>query len=62
VFLFHFDGDLYGRDIDVEFIDFIRPDLRFEGVEELRAQMEKDCERAREILRQAPAEPPITAP
>ena len=62
VFLFDFDGDLYGRDIAVEFIDFIRQDRRFEGIEELRAQMEKDCERAREVLRAAPAEPPISAP
>ena len=54
VFLFDFDGDLYGREIEVEFIDFIRGDRRFEGIEELRAQMEKDCERAREILRAGP--------
>jgi riboflavin kinase / FMN adenylyltransferase len=62
VFLFDFDGDLYGRDIAVEFIDFIRGDRRFEGIEDLRVQMEKDCERAREILRAAPAEPVISAP
>ena len=30
VFLFDFDGDLYGREIEVEFIDFIRPDRRFD--------------------------------
>ena len=32
VFLFDFDGDLYGREIEVEFIDFIRPDRRFDGI------------------------------
>ena len=60
VFLLDFDGDLYGRDIEVEFIDFIRGDRRFDGSEALQAQMARDCERAREILRQAPAEPAIS--
>ena len=57
VFLFDFDGDLYGREIEVEFIDFIRPDRRFDGAASLQAQMERDCDRAREILARAPAEP-----
>jgi riboflavin kinase / FMN adenylyltransferase len=57
VFLFDFDGDLYGREIEVEFIDFIRPDRRFDAAASLQAQMDRDCERAREILAQAPAEP-----
>jgi riboflavin kinase/FMN adenylyltransferase len=50
VFLFDFAGDLYGREIEVEFIDHIRGDRRFDGVESLRAQIARDCERAREIL------------
>ena len=54
VFLFDFHGDLYGREIEVEFIDFIRPDRRFDGAESLRTQMEQDCDRAREILARAP--------
>src|SRR5262245_56148635 len=62
VFLFDFDGDLYGRHIAVEDIDFIRGDRRFGGIEELRTQMDRDCDRAREILRHAPAEPAIYAP
>ena len=57
VFLFDFDGDLYGREIEVEFIDFIRPDRRFEGAAALQAQMDSDCARAREILAWAPAQP-----
>jgi riboflavin kinase/FMN adenylyltransferase len=60
VFLLDFDGDLYGRDIAVEFIDFIRQDLRFHGADALKAQMAQDCDAAREILRQAPAEPAIS--
>ena len=44
VFLLDFDGDLYGREIEVEFIDFIRGDRRFDGMEALKAQMALDCD------------------
>jgi riboflavin kinase / FMN adenylyltransferase len=50
VFLFDFDGDLYGREIEVEFIDFVRADAKFTSVEALQAQMDRDCARAREIV------------
>jgi riboflavin kinase/FMN adenylyltransferase len=50
VFLFDFDGDLYGRDIEVEFVDFIRADRKFDTSEALIAQMQADCARARAIL------------
>lgn len=50
IFLFDFDGNLYGREIEVFFVDFIRGDQRFEGMEALMAQMDKDCARAKEIL------------
>ena len=59
VFLFDFDGDLYGREIEVEFIDFIRPDRRFDGAASLQAQMERDCDRAREVLAREPAQPAV---
>ncbi len=57
VFLLNFEGDLYGRRIEVEFIDHLRGDLRFGDVEALTTQMSKDCERAAQVLRRAPAEP-----
>jgi len=50
VFLFDFDGDLYGREIEVEFVDFIRADRRFDSTEALIAQMQIDCARARQLL------------
>ena len=50
VFLFDFDGDLYGREIEVEFIGFVRPDQRFPDMDALKVQMDADCQRAREIL------------
>ncbi|HJU31298.1 MAG TPA: bifunctional riboflavin kinase/FAD synthetase [Hyphomicrobiaceae bacterium] len=57
VFLFDFSGDLYGREIEVEFIDFIRPDRRFDGAAALQVQMELDCAQAREVLAAAPISP-----
>jgi len=50
VFLFDYDGNLYGEEIAVEFVDFIRDDMKFSDLDELKAQMDADCERAREIL------------
>jgi riboflavin kinase/FMN adenylyltransferase len=50
VFLFDFDGDLYGRRIEVEFVEFLRADRKFDSPDALRAQMDLDCARAREAL------------
>lgn len=50
VFLFDFDGNLYGRTIEVEFVDFIRADRKFDSSEALVDQMEKDVARARDLL------------
>jgi len=57
LFLFDFDGDLYGREIAVEFIGFVRADAKFTSIEALKAQMAEDCSRAQALLDQAPAEP-----
>jgi riboflavin kinase/FMN adenylyltransferase len=54
VFLFDFDGNLYGKRIEVSFVDFIRPDRRFEGMDALVVQMTEDCEKARRLLAAAP--------
>ncbi len=43
VFIFDFDKDVYGQEFIVEFIDFIRPDKRFDNPEDLLVQMEGDC-------------------
>lgn len=48
--LFDFDGDLYGREIEVEFVDFIRDEQKFDGLDALKAQIAADCEAARTIL------------
>ncbi len=50
VFLFDFDGDLYGRQLDVSFVDFIRAERKMSGLDELKAQIAADSETARKIL------------
>lgn len=43
VHLLGFDGDLYGKTMLVDFIDLIRPDRRFDTIDDLVAQMKLDC-------------------
>ncbi len=50
VFIFEFEGDLYEKEIAVEFVGFVREDERFDTFEELKAQMARDCDRASDIL------------
>ncbi|MGH8145014.1 MAG: bifunctional riboflavin kinase/FAD synthetase [Rhodanobacteraceae bacterium] len=50
VHLFDFDGDLYGKRIEVEFVAKLRDEEKFADLEALRAQMDRDAVRAREIL------------
>ncbi len=49
-FLFDFKGDLYGQHLSIAFVDFLRPELKFDGLEALITQMDADCTRARAIL------------
>jgi riboflavin kinase/FMN adenylyltransferase len=49
-YFFDFDGDLYGQEIEVALHHFLRPEAKFDSVEELTAQMAEDCARARELL------------
>lgn len=42
VHLFDFDGDLYGLEIEVEFLRFVREEKKFGSMEELRAQIGRD--------------------
>jgi riboflavin kinase / FMN adenylyltransferase len=54
VFLFDFEGDLYGKALDVAFIGFIRDELKFDGIDALVRQMNDDSARARAELAAAP--------
>jgi riboflavin kinase / FMN adenylyltransferase len=60
VFLFDFSGDLYGQNIDVAFIDWIREERMFDSAAALIAQMQDDSRIAREALaRSGDKFPPI---
>ena len=51
VHLFDTDGDFYGRCARVEFVDFLRPERKFAGPEDLKTQIARDCEQARHTLK-----------
>ncbi len=61
IHLLDFEGDLYGHRLSVEFLDFIRPDETFDAVEDLVAQMNRDCEEIARILAAIQADDPMTA-
>ena len=48
--LLDFDGDLYGQDAQVEFVSFLRSERRFNGIDELKAQLQRDTADTREML------------
>ena len=48
--LFDFNGDLYGRRIEVALHHYLRPEAKFDGLEALKAQMDRDAEEARRLL------------
>lgn len=49
-YLFDFSGDLYGATLSVGLVDYLRPEMEFESLDALIAQMDGDCARARDIL------------
>ncbi len=49
-FLFDFKGDLYGADISVALVDYLRPEEKFDSLDALITQMGADCDQARRIL------------
>lgn len=57
VHLFDFAGDLYGKRLSVSFVEFIREERKFDGVETLKAQIAKDCAEARRLLKLAGPSP-----
>ena len=47
--LIDFDGDLYGRAVELDFLERIRPSRKFAGFEDLMGQIQSDVKRTREI-------------
>jgi riboflavin kinase / FMN adenylyltransferase len=52
-FLLDFSGDLYGKHLAVELISYLRPEMKFDSLDALTAQMAKDRDEAAILLRQA---------
>ena len=51
VHMFDFDGDLYGRSLRVNMVEYLRGEEKFDGIGPLKAKIAEDCARARRILR-----------
>ena len=48
--LFDFSGDLYGKHLAVELVDYLRPEARFDNLDALKEQIEADAKAARAVL------------
>jgi len=54
VYLIDWSGDLYGKILTVELEQFLRPEQKFESLDALKAQIIKDCDRAKATLETPP--------
>lgn len=52
-YLFDFEGDLYGAHLSVGLVDYLRGEEKFDSLDALIAQMGRDCDKARAILKDA---------
>jgi riboflavin kinase / FMN adenylyltransferase len=50
VHLFDWSGDLYGKTLAVQLIDFLRPEQKFPSLEALKSQIQQDCTIAQKVL------------
>ena len=48
-YLYDFQGNLYGKEMKVELLDFIRPEMKFASIGELKAQLDHDIKKCREL-------------
>jgi riboflavin kinase / FMN adenylyltransferase len=49
IHLFDFAREIYGKDLEVRFIRYLRPEKKFESIEALARQIEADVKQAREL-------------
>ena len=54
-YFFDFSESLYGQVIEVELVRFLRPEMKFDALEPLVAQMDLDCAEAKRVLAEAPS-------
>ncbi len=57
-YLLDFSGDLYGQDLKLEFVEWLRPEKRFDSMDALAAQIRADVEQGARLLAQEP--PPLS--
>lgn len=50
VHIFDFNEDIYGQELTVHFVEYIRSNLKFDNIDALIVQMDKDSAQAKEIL------------
>ncbi len=53
-YIFDFHEEIYGKELKVSLVEFIRPEKRFASLEDLKKQMSKDIEKSRQILKNIP--------
>ncbi len=58
-YLLDFTGELYGKEVEAEFVAFLRPDQAFATPEALAEQMREDCDRAQAVLAKLDTEDPM---
>ena len=51
VHILDFEEDIYGQNLKVEILEFVRGDQKFESIDELKSQITKDCQAIRQILK-----------
>lgn len=49
-YILNYEGDLYNRKVEVNLHNYLRPEMKFATIEELKSQMQKDLEHAMEIF------------
>lgn len=49
-FIFDFNGDLYGQEIEIALLAYLRPELRFSSIDDMVVQMHRDADQARALL------------
>jgi riboflavin kinase/FMN adenylyltransferase len=60
-FILDFDEDIYQEQIEVEFVEYFRPEIRYTSIKDLMDQIHKDIDQAREVLTHDPRTPGIPA-
>jgi len=50
VFVFDFDSDIYGKTVELEVLKYLRPVQKFQNLQEVHEQVEKDIEQAKQYF------------